>query len=124
MTAQIVVVDGRRMAFLPEEEYRHLLAEAEELDDMHSAQQAEARALAGEENVPLELVDRLIAGESPLRVWREYRGLSQQALADLVGKSKVFVSGIETGKQDTGSKNWRSLANALDVDLDDLIPLT
>ena len=123
MTAQIVEIDGRRMAFLPEDEYRRLLADAEEADDIRSAMEAEIRAADGEEYVPIELVDRIIAGENPLKVWREYRGLTQQALAEMVGKSKVFVSGIETGKQDTSSRNWRALATALEVDVDDLIPV-
>lgn len=122
MTAQIVEIDGKRMAFLPEEEYTRLLAEAEEHDDVRAAIEAEDRARAGEEYVPLELVDRLIAGDNPLRVWRKYRSLTQQALAEKVGRSKVFISGIETGKQDTSSLNWRMLADALDVDIDDLIP--
>lgn len=123
MTAQIVTVDGKRMAFLPEAEYRQLLADAEEFDDVRTAVEAEASASQGEENVPLELLDRIIAGESPLRVWREFRGLTQEALGHKIGKTKMFISGIETGRQDTSSRNWLALARALDVDIEDLLPV-
>ncbi len=44
--------------------------------------QANAELKAGtDEMVPDAVVDRLAAGAPPLRMWREYRGLSQQALA-------------------------------------------
>ena len=55
--------------------------------------------------------------------WREYRGLTQQELGKGLGLSKMTISGLETGKRDTSSRNWRRLANALSVDIDDLIPL-
>ena len=122
MTVQYIEIGGQRMAVLPEVEFRRLQEEAEELDDIRAAQAAERRAEEGEENVPLELVDRLIAGDHPLRVWREYRGLSQQALGERVNLSKMTISGIETGRQDTNSKNWRALAAMLGVDVDDIMP--
>ena len=122
MTVQYIEIGGQRMAVLPEVEFRRLQEEAEELDDIRAAQAAERRAEEGEEYVPLELVDRLIAGDHPLRVWREYRGLSQQALGERVNLSKMTISGIETGRQDTNSKNWRALAAMLGVDVDDIMP--
>jgi DNA-binding XRE family transcriptional regulator len=96
---------------------------AEDALDIQAAIRAEARAKAGEEYFPGELVARLVDGEPALRVWREYRGFSQQALGEKVGLSKMTISGIETGKRDTSSRNWRKLADALSVDIDDLIPI-
>ena len=122
MTVQIIDIAGQKMAILPEAEYRQLAEMAEDAADIQAAIRAEARAKAGEEYVPAELVSRLVDGEPPLRVWREYRGLSQQALGEKVGLSKMTISGLETGKRDTSSRNWRLLADALTVDIDDLIP--
>ena len=34
-----------------------------------------------QEKIPVEWVDRLLNGEHPIQVWREYRGLSQEQLA-------------------------------------------
>ena len=123
MTVQIIDIAGQKMAVLPEAEYRQLAEMAEDALDIQAAIRAEERAKAGEEYFPGELVARLVEGEPPLRVWREYRSLSQQALGEKVGLSKMTISGIETGKRDTSSRNWRKLADALAVDIDDLIPI-
>ncbi len=122
MTVQIVDIAGQKMAILPETEYRHLASMAEESADIAAAIRAEQRHLAGEEYVPAALVERLVNGESPLKVWREHRGLTQQELAARLGLSKMTISGLETGKRDTSSRNWRRLAEVLAVDLDDLVP--
>ena len=122
MTVQIIEIAGHRVAVLPEADYLQLLAHSEEQEDIAAAVRAEQRAAEGDEYVPAALVERLVAGEPALRVWREYRGLSQQALGEKVGLSKMAISGIESGKRDTSSHNWRLLAEALSVDLDDLVP--
>jgi ribosome-binding protein aMBF1 (putative translation factor) len=123
MTVQFVEIAGQRLAVLPEAEYRSLLDAAEEGADIESAIRAEERRKAGEEYVPHALVEQLINGENPLRVWRSYRGLSQSALAEKAGLSENVILELETGQRDIGSRDWRRLAEALDVDLDDLIPL-
>ncbi|MGI9437854.1 MAG: helix-turn-helix transcriptional regulator [Geminicoccaceae bacterium] len=71
---------------------------------------------------PSEVVNRLIEGESPVRVYREYRGLTQKALAKKVGVDSNYLSRIERGTR-TGSVAFlRKVANALEVKLDDLVP--
>lgn len=122
MTVQIVDIAGQRMAILPEAEYRQLAEIAEENADIDAAVLAEQRYAAGEEYVPAAIVERLVNGEQPLRVWREYRGLTQQELGKRLNLSKMTISGLETGKRDTSSRNWRRVAEVLSVDIDDLIP--
>lgn len=122
MTVQFIEIAGQKMAVLPETEYRSLAEIAEDRADVEAAERAEARRLAGEEYVPAALVERLVNGESGLLVWREYRGLSQQELGSRVGLSKMTISSLERGKRDTSSKNWRALADALSVDVDDILP--
>jgi DNA-binding XRE family transcriptional regulator len=122
MTVQIVDIAGQKMAILPEAEYRQLADIAEENADIEAAIRAERRHEAGEEYVPAALVERLANGEQPLKVWREYRGLTQTELGKKLGLSKMTISALETGKRDTSSRNWRRLAGALSVDIDDLIP--
>ena len=73
-----------------------------------------------QERVPIELVDRLLAGESPVKVWREYRGLSQRALAARAGLDFTYLSQIETGARKGPVKTMKKLAEALGIDLDDL----
>ena len=42
----------------------------------------------GGESFPIEVVDRLLSGVSPIKVYREYRGMSQKALAATIGISR------------------------------------
>ena len=73
-----------------------------------------------QERVPFELVDRLLAGESPVKVWREYRDLSQRALAARTGLNFTYLSQIETGARKGSIQTMKKLAEALGLDLDDL----
>ena len=85
---------------------------------------------ANDERVPVDLARRLACGESPLRVWREYRGLTVQELAARSGvSSKLIVlwqnefdriSRYDGVKPDILS--LAALADALEVDVDDLVP--
>lgn len=50
-----------------------------------------------------------------LKEWREFRGLSQQALADKIGISKGYLSQIENGKRPPG-RQLPSIAKFLDID--------
>ena len=75
----------------------------------------------GGESFPIEVVDRIIAGEGPISVYRSYRGMTQQELAAIAGINPVYLSQIETGKRSGSTKTLTALARALDVTVDDLI---
>ena len=68
------------------------------------------------------VADRLIDRESPLRVWRDYRGLSQSALARACGVNRVQFVEIESGCNSGSVHTLRKLADALRVAVDDIIP--
>jgi len=123
MTAQFVEIAGAQMVLVTREEYDKLAEAAEHYADIVAAVEAQNRRAAGEEYVPDEVVSKLAAGENPLKVWRKYRGVTQEALAERAGCKKAFISKLETGRSEGGVKLWRDLARALDVDLDDLIVL-
>jgi DNA-binding XRE family transcriptional regulator len=122
MTAQIVEIAGQKMAMLPMADYVRLLDIAEDKADALAAQAAEERRRAGEEYLPIEMVDRILAGESPLRVWRQYRGLTLAELALSTGTWKSALSAIENGKAQGKLALWRALAKALDVSIGDILP--
>jgi hypothetical protein len=94
-------------------------SEIEELIEDALAEAAFART-RDQERVPIELVDRLLAGEHPVRVWREHRGLSLDALAGKTGLGKGYLSQIENRQRKGTVATLRKLAAALGVDLDDL----
>ena len=73
-----------------------------------------------QEAVPAEMVDRLIAGDNPVKVWREHRRLSQRALAARAGLNFTYLSQIETGARKGPVETMKNLAEALGVDLGDL----
>jgi DNA-binding XRE family transcriptional regulator len=114
--------EGVRMATLPAEDYERLVSLAEDRADVRAAADAEARRLAGEEYLPSEFVDRLLAGESPLRLWREHRQRTVSDLAAVIGIGRSYLSEIERGLKPGTPKLWRRLADALKVDLDDIMP--
>lgn len=77
-----------------------------------------------QESIPDEVVGRLLNGESPLKVWRQYRGLSLRALAEQAGASASGLSDIETGKTEGRPSVLNRVAEVLGVGLEDLVPMT
>ena len=74
-----------------------------------------------QERFPLALADRLIAGDNPVRVYRNYRSLTLDALAAAVGLSKGYLSDIENGKKPGSVKALNRIAAALGVDIGNLV---
>ena len=93
--------------------------------DWVDAQEAETtmkRIRSGEEEAwPSWVVDRLLAGDNPTKVIREWRGLTQKSLANQTAISLSMIARIERNSCDPRIGNLRKLADALRVDLDDLI---
>ncbi|MCW5696489.1 MAG: helix-turn-helix transcriptional regulator [Bauldia sp.] len=81
----------------------------------------EALAAGVEELIPSEVADRLIGWESPVRVLREYRGLSTTQLAAAAGLSQPYIVQIEGGARTGTTEYLAKIAAALGVAVDDLI---
>ncbi|KQY15332.1 helix-turn-helix transcriptional regulator [Rhizobium sp. Root482] len=112
---------GEEMVMLGRAEYDALVEMAEMLEDVAAYDEAKRRIAEGDDlRVPLEFVDRLIDGENPVRVWRDFRGMASKDLAKAVGISAAYLSEIETGKKDGSLSVFRNIAKALRVDIDDL----
>ena len=110
------------MVTISKTEYERLRALEEEFADIKAALAVETRIASGDEElIPSAVVVRLLAGEAPLRAWREFRELTQVALARASGVNRVQIVDIEAGRS-TGSVHTLSrLATTLAVDVDDLI---
>lgn len=91
----------------------------EMLEDAAAA--AAFHATRGQEAFPAEVVSRLVAGENAVRVWREYRGLSQRALAERAGLNFTYLSQIERGARTGAVKTVRKLSEVLGLELSDLV---
>ncbi|MCJ8142175.1 helix-turn-helix domain-containing protein [Ancylobacter sp. A5.8] len=123
MNTQIITTPaGDRLVVLPEADYEALVAAAEDAADIATVRRFKERLASGEEElVPAAIVDRLVAGENAIRVWREHRGLSASSLAEKAGIAQAFLSQIETGKRDGTVATLKKIADALSVTVDDLI---
>lgn len=123
MTVQIINKDGRpEWAVIPYDEYIRLKEEAEMLQDVADYDAAMEALEQGEELIPSEVTFAILDGENPIRVWRNFRELTQQELADRAGISKPYLSQIETGKRTGTAEVLATIAVALGVTIDDVMP--
>lgn len=122
MNAQIITTpNGERMVLLPEADYQRLVAAAEDAVDLAAVKDFRKALAAGEEELlPDAMVARLLDGESPIRVWREHRGLSVTELAAKAGLSQPYLSQIEKGTRRASATLLEALAMALRVSPDEL----
>ena len=98
------------------------VVEDEDFADIKAALAVEARIASGEEVlIPASMVDRFIDGEAPLRIWREYRNLTQADLARASGVNRVQIVEIEAGRSTGSVHTLRKLADALGIAVDDII---
>ena len=119
MKVQIIEKNGKpEWAVIPYMEYRRLSEAAEMAEDVRDFDEAVSR---DEETVPHAIVQRLVRGEQPVKVWREYRGLAQAALARAVHISPAYLSQIETGAREGSVRVITTLARTLQVDVEDLV---
>ena len=122
MTVQHIEIAGQSMVLLTRREFERLADAAENYSDICAAVEAQSRRETDDEYLPAEVVDRLLAGDSPLRVWRQHRGLTLEALANQVGCGSSMISKLEKGRNEGGIRLWKALAEALEVSVDDLLP--
>lgn len=75
-----------------------------------------------EECFSLELTRALIeTPEDALRLFREYRGLTQDKLANLANCSRVMISEIENKKKKGSIDTLKNIAAVLNIDLEDIV---
>lgn len=123
MSVQIIKKDGRpEWAVIPYEEYQRLREAADMLQNVRDYDEVKTALARGEEElIPSEVTYALLDGENPIRVWREYRGLTQQQVAKKAGISKPYLSQLESGQRKGTAEVLSAIARALNVSLDDLV---
>jgi hypothetical protein len=102
-------------------DFESLLKQLEDAQDIAAIRETEARIASGDdERVPIAVVDRLVTGEHPVRVWREHRGMTGRALAAAAQIPASYLSAIESGRKPGSFQAMAALAAALRVDMEDL----
>jgi transcriptional regulator with XRE-family HTH domain len=56
-----------------------------------------------------------------LKLFRQLKKISQEELADMAGLHRTYVSSVERGERNISVDNMEKLAQALDVDIRDLL---
>lgn len=112
---------GDRLVVIPEGEYQRMVAVLEDRADANAVRVFDARLAAGEEElIPAEYANRIIGGESKIKVWREFRGITARELAEKAKISPGFLSQIEKGEQDGSFDTIKKIADALRISVTDL----
>ena len=102
MNFETVERNSQKFVLVPIEQYNQLLSDIEMLKDIRDLRSAKA---VDEETFPAEVINRLILNEdNPIKVYREYRELTQKQLADKVGIQRAYLAEIETGENPVPSK--------------------
>jgi len=123
MSVQIIERNGKpEWAVIPYKAYLQLVEQAEALQDLRDYDSAKEALNRGEEElIPEEVVYALLDGKNPIKVWREYRGLSQSQLAKAAGISVAYLSQLETGKRKGSTEVLIVIAKVLELSLDDVV---
>jgi ribosome-binding protein aMBF1 (putative translation factor) len=64
---------------------------------------------------------RILDDESPVKVWREKRGLTQRELAEQAAVSPSYLAEIETGKKPGSAVALRKLSRVLAIPMENLL---
>ncbi|AMR76434.1 helix-turn-helix domain-containing protein [Cupriavidus nantongensis] len=117
---QFIQRDGRReFAVVPIEVWdrvKHLIEASDDVTLFDAATEQDDGF-----RVPAAVLDAELAGDHPVKAWRNYRRLTQDALAQAAGLSKPYLSQIENRARAGSAAALRRLAQALDVPGDILV---
>ena len=114
---------GDDLAVLPRKDYDALVkAATEDAADARAVKASRAALARGDEiALPRDIALRIANGESPVRVLREWRGVTQEALARLAEIGQGYLSDIEAGRRKGPADLHKRLAKLLAVPIAALI---
>ncbi len=120
MSVQVIKEgDQPRWAVVPYEEYLDLVERADMLQDIQDYDNVKAALARGDEElIPVEVIDNLLDGGNAIKVWREYRGLSQQALSKKAEISIPYLSQLETGRRKGSMAVLKKIADGLNISIE------
>ena len=122
MTVQMIKQgDKAEWAVIPYGVYLRLVEQAKMLQDIQDYDAAKAAlARSDEELLPGDVVDALLDGDNPIKVWRTLRDKTRKELAEQVGIRVPYVAQLETNKRSGSLEILANIARALGVTSEDL----
>jgi transcriptional regulator with XRE-family HTH domain len=127
MTAIKIVAETKDTVTVSRADLANLLAALDDAEDRAAIRSRRAQEAAmGKQAIRRNYVTgdearRLLDGESPVRVWRDKRGLTQRALAATAGMAASYLADIENGRKPGSADALSRLASALGVSMEDLM---
>lgn len=114
------IVQGNLPMFviLPYQDYEEIVDSLEEQEDIKTIDEFRAD---GRKVFPHEIAEKIAKGESPVRVLREYRKISQVELAKRINVSRQYLNQIENKARNGNIKILKKISAELDVPIDLLI---
>lgn len=103
---------------LPFAEYETILETIEDRGDHAAIQEFHNNP---QPTIPWELLQTINKGANSVRVFREFRKISQTELAKRAGISRQYLCQIESKKRQGTSKILQKIAKILDIDIELII---
>lgn len=109
-------------AVLPIDEFNRLIEPLKDAEDTATLERLAADVASGDEKTyPHEIIQAIVGGAHPVKVFREYRNMTPAQLAAACDVPPAHIYQIESGKQSMSVDVLRKMAQSLDVDADMLI---
>lgn len=125
MNVRFKKTENGEVAILPRKEYEALAAKAAEADENAGTARLVGRArkeiAAGAPLIPKKIIDRIVKGESALRVLREWRDVTQIHLSAKTDIGQGYLSDLENGRRKGTTAALKKIAQALNVPIDLLV---
>ena len=125
MTVQFKKTGKGEVAILPRKDYEALVAKAAEADEDAGTARLVTRARKkiadGAPLIPLDVINRIADGESPIRAIREWKDITQLYLAYKTDIGQGYISDLENGRRKGTTDALKKIAQVLEVPLDLLV---
>ena len=119
---QTLTIQQQEYAVVPMSDYQALLREHEQKQDfLDVLEYRDKLKNNSEEMLPENFAERLIFGENPFLVWREYRQLKLKELSEKSKIDSATLSRIENNKREPSIKQLQAIAKVLNVTINDLV---
>ena len=96
-----------------------LIEALEEAEDNRDCEHALAHY---DDALPIEIFDKLLNGENPIKTFREYKGFTQKELSEKAKIATPYLSQLEHNKRAPSVDTLKALAETLTVDMELLLP--
>jgi DNA-binding XRE family transcriptional regulator len=119
MELEKITIKGETFVLVPNRIFNRMV---EAIENEKCIEVAKKELQKPELGIPGGVFHKIVLNnENPIKVYREYRKLSQLQLAKKVGVTESYISQIENGKRAGTTKILKLIAQVLGVTIDDII---